>query len=102
MTSLKGGTLILDFKDEEEITYEASTPTILKRNYLEIIKKAKGKHIRIINLKDNESDFNENVIIESSSYQITGNVCNINFSYNSENYGLSLSYVGNELKAHLF
>lgn len=59
-TTIKGGTLILDFKGYE-LVYDPATIQ-LKEDYFTRLTKAAGKSVKIINLFDSDGDLNGGVI----------------------------------------
>lgn len=56
MATTKGGTLILDFKDEDAISTSPETKTQLKKDYYKEIVSCKGKSISIINAVDEDNE----------------------------------------------
>lgn len=62
--AIKGGTLILDFKDEEEISYDDEKPTQLKKDYYSMIKKSYGKKLMLINAVDSGNEYLKNGVVD--------------------------------------
>lgn len=93
-TTIKGGTLILDFKEENLISDVRENPSKLKGNFFDKLERCNGKNVKLINLAD-EDDF----IVRSDT--INGVKVGFFISNNKKTYSLSFTSINSFIDLYI-